>query len=118
MSGGLRADKTTWRAEPDVQQLQRQQQRCELRRYLQQTCRRLRRSGGVSRRDPSRISTYWLLCEDLPQAQSCMRQHGFTPVALEQEPFCYQAGNRVVRVSTPAWLTGDGAGKVPGSWCA
>nr|WP_172602581.1 ImcF-related family protein [Morganella morganii] len=53
-----------------------------------------------------RVSTYWLLCEDLPQAQSCMRQHGFTPVS--QEPFCYQAGSTVVRISTPAWLTGDG----------
>lgn len=100
--------KTAWQTEPDVQQLQRQQQRRELRHYLKQTCRRLRRSGGVSRRDPGRISTYWLLCEDLPQAQACMRQHGFTPVAQEQEPFCYQAGNTVVRISTPAWLTGDG----------
>ncbi|MEQ5196997.1 hypothetical protein, partial [Klebsiella pasteurii] len=29
--------KTSWRAEPDVQRLQRQQQRRELRRYLHQT---------------------------------------------------------------------------------
>ncbi|MBW5407041.1 ImcF-related family protein [Morganella morganii] len=100
--------KTAWRAEPDVQQLQRQQQCRELRHYLKQTHRRLRRSGGAPLWDPGRISTYWLLCEDLPQAQACMRQHGFTPVAQEQEPFCYQAGSTVVRISTPAWLTGDG----------
>lgn len=100
--------KTAWRAEPDVQQLQRLQQRRELRHHLARTYRRLRRSGGAPRRDPCRISTYWLLCEDLPQAQACMHQHGFTPVAQEQEPFCYQAGNTVIRISTPAWIAGDG----------
>ncbi|MEM8072407.1 ImcF-related family protein [Morganella morganii subsp. sibonii] len=100
--------KTSWRPEQDVKQLQRQQQRRELRRYLHQTRRRLRRSGGAPRWDRRRISTYWLLCDDLPQAQAFMRQHGFTPLAEEQVPFCYQAGNTVIRISTPAWLTGDG----------
>ena len=100
--------KTSWRPEQDVKQLQRQQQRRELRRYLHQTRRRLRRSGGAPRWDRRRISTYWLLCDDLPQAQAFMRQHGFTLLAEEQVPFCYQAGNTMIRISTPVWLTGDG----------
>lgn len=45
--------KTAWRAELDVQQLQRQQQCRELRHYLKQTGRRLRRSGGAPRRNPA-----------------------------------------------------------------
>lgn len=80
--------KTAWQTEPDVQQLQRQQQRRELRHYLKQTGRRLRHSGGAPRWHRSR-------------SRSVIRR------VIRWSVSAHRRGLQVTV-----------AGRVPGSWCA
>ncbi|HCM61803.1 MAG TPA: hypothetical protein DIT05_04540 [Morganella sp. (in: Bacteria)] len=99
--------KTAFHSATDEKKLQRLQQRRAYKMHWRRLIRQLRRSGGAPRRDPYRVRAYWLVCENLHRAQACLKQHGFTPVADNDELLCWQAGKMVIWVSTFTRLAGD-----------